>query len=172
MIESNWTCWVKPLQINAPMSLIWKEILDFPSYTSWNPFHRQVKIFENTQGERFVRMWINYGASKTQELIPVEKASPLSDEKLIYVDERERFCILIYALDWYFIPTMRCQVVEDRGDNTCMYYSYDHFGGWVPLALLKCTMQRLLQDNFTTAALALKARCESLVKQPNNKSKI
>lgn len=160
-VDSNWSAWVDPIEIKAPKAVVWGLILNFDSYTEWNPFHRQVKVVADSGGRRFVRMWVNFGAHHLDGLIPVSQSSPLSDERILYVDDRPKYSIIIYGLDWFSVPTMRVQVLEAIDDVTCRLYSYDHFGSWLGLILLKLPLQNKFRRLFTLAAEGLKRRAES-----------
>jgi hypothetical protein len=170
VVESSWASTAPPIRIEAPMKLVWEQILAFDQYPAWNPFQRRVDVVESTTtGYRYAKLHVNFGAkADDKELSPVEKVWAEIDERILYVDERPQCCILAYGYEMTILPTVRMQVLEAIDENSCNYYSYDAFAGWLARFMFKPWAQDRFARLFTLSSKALKAHCEKVAKQSSS----
>jgi len=159
LVDSNFTCWVEPNKVKAPMKTVWNQIIDVDKYSDWNPYHRGLAIVENAKGDRFVRMRL--ALSPNPDNLEASRTLQVAEERVLYVDERENCCIFMYSYEGFFVNAVRVQVVEAINEHECIYYSYDAFGGWLA-KLLIYPFSGYITSNFVLAAKCLKKRCESL----------
>ncbi|KAH9258613.1 hypothetical protein BASA81_003115 [Batrachochytrium salamandrivorans] len=153
----------EPVTINAPLAVVWQQVLEFDSYKEFNPFHRHVEVLEDTgTGKRYMSLHVALMNPQSGVLPPHQSCFVGDKERVFYVDERDECCILLYGLDGMAVPTIRGQVLIKTSPSTCEYYSYDLLGGSLA-GVVNWLLGRSLQRGFELSAQALKLRCEEKV---------
>lgn len=111
----------KPVEISAPVGVVWDAFLDFDRYSEWNPFHRKVEVVEEGEGPQAtaaVRMTVNMG--------PI-LGTLVSTETICYVDSARK--ILMYSAK--HPSALRMVWLLPTADNSgTIFNSYDMVGGY------------------------------------------
>mmetsp|Transcript_4956 Transcript_4956/g.6254 ORF Transcript_4956/g.6254 Transcript_4956/m.6254 type:complete len:205 (+) Transcript_4956:199-813(+) len=122
-----------PTPIQAPPEEVWKAIVNFDKYADWNPFHREMLIFNpRSEGDETVVK------AKTKEF-------GLLEFKPYYVDE-ERHIFIYSAVS---APGCRVQWIMDDGKGGCVYHSYDAIGGFFNSYLVSMFLHGKILKNFS-----------------------
>ena len=90
---------VSPTDILAPMEFVWSVIVDFNSYTEYNPFHRRVRVLlDPSTNHRKIEMAVNLLNPTAGSLPSPESCFTVPAERIFYVDARADCCILLCEL--------------------------------------------------------------------------
>lgn len=162
--------------IDAPIDVIWKVLLDFESYTEWNPFVRSQLVTDEkynplspqpkpTEGAHLLMLTQIPPPKGT--LVPVDKDLARTGGVITFVDEEKR------RVGWkqtqypdWLLRTNRWQElteVEVDGKNMVKYWTVETFNG--PLAwAIRWFFHEKLTTSFAAMATALKERSEQLAR--------
>jgi hypothetical protein len=142
-------------QIDAPASLVWEVITDFPRYAEWNPFvigchstlapgesiELRVKIFSKPQNQR---EWLT-------EHVP-----------------GRRFAYGMKPFPFGALKSERSHDVEELGGGRTRYRSHFELAGWL-LPVLRALLGARLEKGFADMSAAIKARAERLARERDPK---
>ncbi|GJJ15131.1 hypothetical protein Clacol_009406 [Clathrus columnatus] len=148
--------------IDAPIDSIWKTILDFPSYTSWNPFVRSQILMDSnwksplenqhqtpTVGSNILMRVHNPPAVDMMDPSEVKTTSKLV---LTFIDEEAKVVVWDQAsYPSWFLKSRRWQSLTEiqleDGKKIVKYFSVETFNGigawvikWIYLERLKKAM--------------------------------
>lgn len=127
--QSSVTAIVSEIEIDAPVDLIWSTILDFPSYTEWNPFVRRQAIMDASWKTTLADQKPVVG-SNIKMTVPIPPAVGMTDpsqvngstkEVITYLNEDTKTIIWDLVSPPWFLRTRREQtVVEINKDGRKM----------------------------------------------------
>jgi nucleoside-diphosphate-sugar epimerase len=141
----------KPVEIHAPVALVWRTWLDFEAYGGWNGFHRQMEIVDKPAGVVGLRMTVDLGPLLGRVV---------ETSNIYYVDTERH--IFIYGLRGdEAASSMRVVWLEERTPNLTVFHSYDTIGGW-PALLCRGHIEAKVLDGFNEQHLAIRDRCDAL----------
>ena len=151
-----------PVEIKAPLELVWEIITDFPAYPTWNPLNRSMKLDTTANlGER-VTFGVSWGPYlKNDRIVPL-------DELKIHRIQHETLTIwetnhcLAYADDlgvWH--RAERVQVISQLPNGNTRYQTYERWAGLIT-PLIRLAYGKKTLAGFKAASLALKTRAETL----------
>jgi len=153
--------------IDAPVEKVWDTLLNFGSYTEWNPFMRSVYVVDASrnvlpsqmpQEGGYVLMTVNMPPS----LVATQKPNSTQLELVTHLDPAaHRIAWAPAALPRWLIRAERWQGVRAGEDGKAIYETregFGGFGGWV----VRWFMRGKLQRSFDAMAQALKGRVEQL----------
>ena len=151
-----------PVEIKAPLELVWEIITDFPAYPTWNPLNRSMKLDTTANlGER-VTFGVSWGPYlKNDRIVPL-------DELKIHRIQHETLTIwetnhcLAYADDlgvWH--RAERVQVISQLPNGNTRYQTYEHCAGLIT-PLIQLAYGKKTLAGFNAVNLALKKRAEAL----------
>ncbi|KAI0057623.1 hypothetical protein BV25DRAFT_1357244 [Artomyces pyxidatus] len=151
------------VSIRAPPKNVWDVLLDFPSYSEWNPYIRtQVPLDEAGQPllgrapERGVHIRLAMHIPPTMD----DSAKPSQAEEILtHVDhENLRLAWRFATPARWLMHAERWQILRGAGEQTT-YETWEVFGGLLayPISFF---MKGKLQAAFDAMAEALKARAE------------
>lgn len=151
------------IQIDAPLSVVWNVMVDFPKYSEWNPF-----IVGIRQGDAELRVghqftldvvWANGGKVASKEKVTRLSAPHAADGETVAALEYQFDSVLAHL---GLVTATREQTLKQSAAGPTTYASREVFHGllnWgVPLAKV--------QAGFELHAKALKARAELLARTP------
>ncbi len=139
------------VEINAPASVVWAVLTDFPNYNAWNPFCVRAEA-ELKLGAPLNMKLVNYANPGT--LAPnCEYICAIEPEKLISWE--------LPHTDFWPYAARRDQIIEATGPNSCRYHSTDAFFGENGIHVMRFCGD-WVKRAFDDSARALKARAEEL----------
>lgn len=148
------------VEINAPVSLVWQVLIDFPKYGDWNPFCPKA---EATLGYRApihmqVKDYIHPGAFHeiTEYICAVEENKRLSWSAPFYEE-------------WPY-AARRDQYLEETGPSSCSYHSTDEFLGETGIHVMRFAGP-WVKLGFDETAYALKAHSEKLFRRQHQQNR-
>lgn len=124
-LQSSVTTVVSEIEIDAPVSLIWNTILDFPSYTEWNPFVRHQAVMDASWKAPLADQKPVVG-SNIKMKVPIPPAVGMTDpsqvngstkEVVTYLDEDTKTVIWDLVSPPWFLRTRREQMVVEINKN-------------------------------------------------------
>ena len=134
------------IEINADQETVWKILCDIDTYPDWNPFHKEISIFEPVKnGNIRYEMKVKVFGIVTREIL--------------YIDE-ERYIFIIGQSGLGF----RCQWLT-ANDGSTVYHCIDYVDGSCftkTIAKLSCISGMALKL-FREENEALKQRAENLM---------
>ena len=149
-----------PVDIRATPKEVWDVLLDFESYSQWNPFHSNVDIVEQDgvrKGTMAVKMTVNMG--------PI-LGTIVSTETIWYVDSSRH--ILAYGIGSDGPSSLRVvwiTTIRNNGGSLdephARFHSYDMIGGY-PALLSRGYIEGVVHAGFSGQHAAIKARTEQL----------
>jgi uncharacterized protein YndB with AHSA1/START domain len=134
--------------IEAPASLVWQVLVDFPAYGQWNTFCpvAEAELVLDSP----IRMQVDLGFGLQEQ---VEYICRIEPERAIAWRMENRPADPIHAL--------RTQTLEPLGEGRCRYQSMDEFGGPGAAEMMQA-MAAAVEAGFNRCAYDLKAHCEAL----------
>lgn len=156
--------------ISAPKQKVWDVLLDFPSYSEWNPYIRTQELISEEDKKpllsqiaapgRRIRLRLNTPPTMDD----VHKKASTVEEILTHVDsDTFRFAWRFATPARWLITAERWQVLRDSDDGpggqTTVYETWEFFGGLLAY-LIRFFMGAKLQAAFDAMSRALKERAE------------
>ena len=141
---------IEPVQINAPIELVWRVLTDFSAYPEWNPF--TVAIDSNLQVGDDLVLHIQQGRDKiVKRRFRLETIEPphLIEWSLPKLGHRA------------LLRAWRTQRLESLNADACTYETSDTFQGLFAGKIHKL-QGAWVEKNFVRVAQALKDKCEAL----------
>jgi len=140
-----------PIEIAAPVSLVWKILVDLPRYGEWNPFCIWAQSTLEMGAPVHMRL-VNY----------IEPGTLLPNVEYVCAFEPER--LLSWELpdsDAWPYPARRDQMLESLSPNRCRYQSTDAFTGPNGIHVMRFAGP-WIRRAFNDTARALKQRAEAM----------
>ncbi|KAI9431258.1 hypothetical protein H4582DRAFT_1250786 [Lactarius indigo] len=156
------------IAISASKQKVWDTLLDFPSYSEWNPFMRSTELISEEDKKPLpsqiaapgLRVRLRLNMPPTMD--DVGKKASVTEEILTHVDsDTFRFAWRFATPARWLITAERWQVVRDDGPGgqTAVYETWEFFGGLAGY-LIRFFMGAKLQTAFDAMSRALKERAE------------
>lgn len=143
---------IPPIEINAPIDLVWDILMDFKNYEKWNPFHLRADVVENESNQIFLGLKVKMGGAL---------GTIYSNEEMYYVDS-SRF-VFIYGIGLKVPSSMRTVWLESIDKTITIMNSYDTIGGYAAW-LCKFYIEKLTYNGFNNQHKALKLYAENIFK--------
>jgi hypothetical protein len=143
----------EPIDIDAPVALVWTIMVDFERYPEWNPLNRFFRLDTYAapgQTVTFGPRWGPYGSSRLGE------AGFTQHETLTVWEEN---CCLAYATISRLVNAERTQYLAPIAANRTRYYTYERTSGILAPVVRRVYGRRIVLG-FTANGLALKRRAE------------
>lgn len=140
-----------PVDIAAPVEVVWDVLLDFEAYGQWNPFHSRVDVVEQEDGAVALQMQVQMGGL-LGELI--------STEVVWYVDATRH--IIAYGIGRDGPSSLRVVYMEPLGERHTRFHSWDAIGGY-PALFSRGYIEGLVMRGFTAQHRAIRDRVDHIV---------
>ena len=142
------------IEIDAPISIVWEVMLDFPRYGEWNPFLHRIDADGPARVGNRLRLYVRWpsgGGAQSGEL--VTRVDPPSEEPAVleYV-----FTGLLDRIG--AVRATRVQSLTRVSSERTTYFTREVFSGWLTWALPLAKVQA----GFAAHAQAIRARSETL----------
>lgn len=146
-----------PIEIDAPLTTVWKVMTDFELYPEWNPLNRFFRLDSKAEPNHFVTFGPSWGPYERAEGEPFPEPDMIQHE-MITVWEENR--CLAYADIRRFLNAERVQYISTLENGKTRYHTYERISGlFSPLVLRKFGAR--IVAGFTANGIALKQRAES-----------
>lgn len=152
----------EPVEITAPLELVWSVLTDFSAYPAWNPLNRTFQLDTVAKPGEYVTFGVAWGPyTKAGQLVPLDELKPaITQHERITVWESNR--CLAYADDlglWH--RAERVQYISRLENGKTRYHTYERWAGLIT-PLIRLAYARKTQDGFNAFSAALKTRAEAL----------
>ncbi len=145
-----WTFDVRtePVEINAPIDVVWAVLTDVSRYGEWNPFTTEVRTdfkmgspvdMQVTMGRRMLKITEYLCAFEEPRLIAWQKS---------------------FGPRWW-LHALREQHLEPHSETSCSYYNSDRLTG-VLAPVVAATSGSYMRRGFEGVATGLKAQAEAI----------
>lgn len=137
----------EPLQIDAPVDLVWDILTDLDAYGEWNPLTPEIRT--------------DFTVGSPIDLQVVTGGKPMEVSATVRAFDPPRLISWggSFGARW-LSGFVREQHLEPLGENSCRYHNVERLSGLLaPMMLL--FLGRLTRRNFTSVATELKQRAES-----------
>lgn len=142
-----------PIEIEAPVNLVWSMMVDFDRYPEWNPLNRFFHLDTRAEVGQTVTFGPRWGPYEGKEL---GEAGFVQHETLTVWEEN---CCLGYGVISPWLNAERIQHVAPIADDRTRYCTYERMSG--PISpLVRALYRRRIVAGFTANGLALKRRAE------------
>lgn len=135
-------------EIDAPASLVWQVLTDFPRYAEWNPFLPACS--STLQAGDPIDLHVKLGARPQ-----------LQREWIIEHRPGRRFAYRMKPAPLSALSSQRSHDVEALGGTRTRYRSYFHLKGWL-MPLVRALLGRRLETGFAQMSEGLKQQVEKL----------
>ena len=146
----------EPVEIDAPLELVWEIMTGFEHYPEWNPMNRFFKLDNEAKpGDR-----VTFGPSWGPYEEPLPEADFVQRETLTVWEEN---ACLSYADFTRFFSAERSQYICALENGKTRYQTYERIsgpGGFI----MKWIFGKKILRGFTANGLALKKRAEALAR--------
>ena len=140
------------LQIDAPPEFVWRVLIDFESYSEWNPFI--VKI----DGEARIGSKIKLHVKLDQKF----EALRFSEEMIVSLKENQHLCYDSHFLSSSLFNSTRWQTIKPTKNGlSSIYHSHQRLSGLSAWPFARIFGDRIA-SGFEASTLALKKRAEEL----------
>ena len=145
------------ISIDAPLKVVWKVMLDLPSYPQWNPFAYRIDGATSVASPILIHVrWANGKTVKSPERITVVQPPETGADGVLRAT---------LAYDYEGLPSKvglvrgrRWQRLEQRDGGPTAYHTVEEFSG----PLVRFAGPGRVAEGFARHAAALKERAESL----------
>ena len=145
----------KNVEIQAPASVVWETLTDFPRYGEWNPF--VLKCETTLQPGTPIRMDVALvGTQKVDEVI--ESCTPGTG-----------FAYHMKPYPLGALSSRRSHEIKPLAADRAQYTSYFHLEGWL-MPLVRLIMRPKLEAGFAGMTAGLRQRSEQLWTQRRAKA--
>ena len=150
--------YAKPVEIDAPITTVWKIITDFDLYPEWNPLNRFFRLDSKPEPNHTVTFGPSWGPYGQAEGEPLPNADFTQRETITIWEEN---CCFGYSAISWLINGERIQYLSTLENGKTQYLTYDRIGGPLsPFVLWKYGAK--MEAGFTANGIALKNRAEAL----------
>ena len=151
-----------PLEISAPLELVWAVITDFTAYPSWNPLNRSFQLDTVAKPGERVTFGVSWGPyTKDGRLVPMDELkTAITQHERLTVWEPNR--CLAYADDfgrWH--RAERVQFISRLANGNTRYHTYERWAGLIT-PLIRLAYNKKTHPGFNAFSAALKMRAETL----------
>lgn len=148
------TIFAEPVEIRAPVELVWRIMIDFERYPEWNPLNRFFRLDAGAEPGQTVTFGPSWGPYREGGPLP---QSAMTTRETITVWE-ENHCLAYADLRGIF-KAERAQCLYPTAGGGTRYHTYERICGLLsPLVWL--LFRKRIIAGFTANGLALKARAE------------
>ncbi|MFC2027464.1 SRPBCC family protein [Chloroflexota bacterium] len=155
--ESVENLYADPIDINAPIEVVWKIMTDFDRYPEWNPLNRFFRLDSKAEPNHTVTFGPNWETYDQAEGEPLPDASFTQHETITVWEVN---CCLAYAVISPELNAERVQHISTLPNGRTRYHTYERTSG-----SFSPDMRRDLGDKiiagFRANGEALKKRAES-----------
>jgi hypothetical protein len=144
----------EPIDIDAPVALVWEIMVDFERYPEWNPLNRFFRLDTYAapgQTVTFGPRWGPYDSDRLGE-------AGFTQHETLTVWEED--CCLAYATISRWVNAERTQYLAPITANRSRYYTYERTAGILAPVVRRIYGRRIVLG-FTANGLALKRRAEA-----------
>jgi len=150
-----------PVEISAPLELVWSVMTDFAAYPSWNPLNRFFQLDTVAKPGERVTFGVSWGPyTKDDRLVPMDELkTALTQHERLTVWEPNR--CLAYADDfgqWH--RAERVQFISKLPNGNTRYHTYERWAGLIT-PLIRLAYNDKTQTGFNACSAALKVRAET-----------
>jgi len=145
-----------PVEINAPMELVWEIMTDFDRYPEWNPLNRFFRLDSQAEPNCTVTFGPNWESYDQAEGEPLPEASFTQHETITIWEEP---CCLAYAVISPEMNAERVQHLSPLPGGRTRYHTYERTSG--PFSVdVRRNMGDKIIAGFKANGEALKKRAE------------
>lgn len=158
----SYILFANPIEISAPLDLVWSALTDFAAYSVWNPLVRSIQLDTTPTPGEYITFGVSWGPY-------IKNGQPVSvDELKIARTQRERLTIwepnrcLAYADDfgqWH--RAERVQYISKLENGKTRYHTYERWTGLIT-PLIHLAYAKKVEDGFKASSEALKIHAEAL----------
>jgi hypothetical protein len=144
----------EPIDIDAPIALVWEIMVDFERYPEWNPLNRFFRLDTCAapgQTVTFGPRWGPYDSNKLGQ-------AGFTQHETLTIWEKN--CCLAYATISRWVNAERTQYLAPLPNDRTRYYTYERTSG-VLAPIVRLVYGRRIILGFTANGLALKRRAEA-----------
>lgn len=154
------------IAISAPKQKVWDVLVDFPSYSEWNPYIRTVELISDKDKKPLASHTVALGQHVRLRLHTpptmndADTKASVTEEIITHFDsDTFRFAWRFATPSRWLITAQRWQVLREGPEGETIYESWEFFGGLAAYAI-RFFMGTKLQAAFDTMSHALKERAE------------
>ncbi len=145
-----------PIEIAAPITIVWEIMTDFDRYPEWNPLNRFFKLDSKAEPNHFVTFGPSWGPYDRAEGEPFADPDMTQHEMITVWEEN---CCLAYADIRRFMKAERVQYMSTLENGNTRYHTYERMCGR-DSPFVRREFGALIVAGFTANGLALKKRAE------------
>lgn len=146
----------EPVDIDAPVALVWAIMVDFARYPEWNPLNRFFRLDSRAEPGQTVTFGPRWGPYDPDHL---GDAGFIQHETITVWEEH---CALGYGVVSPWLNAERIQHLQPRAGDRTRYYTYERTSGLLA-PVVRLGYARRIIAGFTANGLALKHRAETRV---------
>jgi hypothetical protein len=140
------------LKVDAPPEYLWKVLIDFKSYSEWNPFITQI------EGEPKIGSYITLQVKMDPNLDSIR----LSKEMIVSLKENQHLSYDSHFLSSSFFNAIRWQTIRPTEDGkSSLYHSQQKISGLAAWPISHAFGDRI-SAGFEASSIAFKKRVEEL----------
>lgn len=147
----NFTVESQPLEIHAPVEVVWDTLLNVDAYSQWNPFTTRVET--DFQVGSPVHLRVVFGRFNLNLTEWMREFEPLHT--------------IAWGSDFgarVLLTALKHQTLTRTSDSSCTYRTTDHMSGLLA-PVVRILFSRAVLRGFDDTATALKDRCETIYKE-------
>lgn len=150
-----------PIEIDAPIELIWKIITDFDAYPEWNPLNRFFRLDAAAAPNNTVTFGPSWGPYDP-DCIALPEVSFTTRETITVWEEN---CCLAYAdIKPGLMAAERSQFISKLPNGKVRYHTYERLRG--PLSVfVRWQFGKKVVAGFIANGIALRKRAEAMAKE-------
>jgi len=155
--ESAENLYADPIEINAPISVVWNIMTDFDRYPEWNPLNRFFYLDSKAEPNNTVTFGPNFESYDQAEGEPLPDASFTQHETITIWEEN---CCLAYAVISPELNAERVQHISTLPDGKTRYHTYERTSGSLSPDMRRDLGKKIIAG-FVANGEALRKRAES-----------
>ncbi len=155
--ESAEIVYADPVEINAPISIVWEIMTNFELYPEWNPLNRFFRLDSKAEPNHFVTFGPSWGPYDLDDGTTLPEPD-MTQQEMITVWE-EQSC-LAYAVVSDSLNAERIQYISTLENGRIRYHTYERMSGSDSPAIRNEFGAKIIAG-FTANGIALKKRAES-----------
>ena len=155
--ESAKNLYADPIEIDAPIELVWKIMTDFDRYPDWNPLNRFFRLDSEAKPTHTVTFGPFWGPYDWADGDPLPDADFTQHETLTIWEEN---CCLAYAVISPELNAERVQYISTLPNGKTRYHTYERTSGPLSVNVRKDLGDKIIAG-FNANGQALKKRAES-----------
>jgi len=150
----------EPVEIQAPVPLVWKIMTGFDKYPDWNPLNRYFRLDKEAKAGDTVSFGPVWGPYDLSEGAPLPETGFDQHETLTVWEDN---CCLAYSVISLPFNAERVQHVSSLPDGNTRYQTYERMSG-IFNPVVRLFYARKVREGFTANGAALKRRAEEFAK--------